>query len=403
MFRIEMLPAAHGDCLWIEYGSGDTVHRILIDGGPAHTYPALRERILHLPAEQRHFDLLVITHIDGDHIEGAIRLLQDAEDLRCEFDRIWFNGRDQLNKVPDPAGEPLGALQGEYLGLLIADYEARTDKTVLNIDFDDQLAAIDRDKQTLPIVADFPGDCRITLLSPDYDRLLELKDRWAEELRKANVESGDEQTLRYKMESNRQLRPLGDVLGVEDETMEDNFEFPDPDDLDLLEDLYDTLGGGSDEAGSESDFGSDTSKANGSSIAFLLEYPKDSPKVKFLFSGDAWSSVLETSIKQLVPRANKRLSLTGFKIPHHGSVGNLTESLLDKLSCKHYLISTSGAKFRHPHERVIELLLQSHHNRAKPRLHFNYLTKTTEFWSDETDQKTKDYKAFHPKGISLEL
>ena len=50
MFRLEMLPAAHGDCLWIEYGSGTTVHRILIDGGPAHTYPALRERILHLPA-----------------------------------------------------------------------------------------------------------------------------------------------------------------------------------------------------------------------------------------------------------------------------------------------------------------------------------------------------------------
>ena len=51
-----MLPAAHGDCLWIEYGSGTTVHRILIDGGPAHAYPALRERILHLPADERRFD-----------------------------------------------------------------------------------------------------------------------------------------------------------------------------------------------------------------------------------------------------------------------------------------------------------------------------------------------------------
>ena len=63
MLRIEMLPAAHGDCLWLEYGSGTTVHRILIDGGPAHTYPALRERILHLPANARRFDLLVITHV----------------------------------------------------------------------------------------------------------------------------------------------------------------------------------------------------------------------------------------------------------------------------------------------------------------------------------------------------
>ena len=104
MFRIEMLPAAHGDCLWIEYGSGSTVHRILIDGGPAHAYPALRERILHLPAYERRFELLVITHIDADHIEGVIRLLLDAEALACSFERIWFNGRDQLNAVPDPAG-----------------------------------------------------------------------------------------------------------------------------------------------------------------------------------------------------------------------------------------------------------------------------------------------------------
>ena len=60
MFRIEMLPAAHGDCLWIEYGTGREVHRILIDGGPAHTYPTLRERILHLPG--------VAETVNMDHI-----------------------------------------------------------------------------------------------------------------------------------------------------------------------------------------------------------------------------------------------------------------------------------------------------------------------------------------------
>lgn len=126
MFTIEMLPAAHGDCLWIEYGSGQEVRRVLIDGGPAHTYPALRKRILHLPVNQRHFELLIITHIDADHIEGVVRLLQDAQALNCQFERIWFNGREQLNKVFDPAGAPLGALQGEMLGMLIADYETQT-------------------------------------------------------------------------------------------------------------------------------------------------------------------------------------------------------------------------------------------------------------------------------------
>src|SRR5690606_36302877 len=134
MLRLEMLPAAHGDCLWLEYGDGHEVRRILIDGGPAHTYPALRERILHLPRSARRFELLIVTHIDADHIEGVIRLLQDAPALGLVFERIWFNGWEQLTRVPDPAGVPLGAVQGEYLSLLIADCEARAGRQLWNAD-----------------------------------------------------------------------------------------------------------------------------------------------------------------------------------------------------------------------------------------------------------------------------
>ena len=31
MFRIEMLPAAHGDALWVEYGSPDAPTRIAVE------------------------------------------------------------------------------------------------------------------------------------------------------------------------------------------------------------------------------------------------------------------------------------------------------------------------------------------------------------------------------------
>jgi len=406
MFRIEMLPAAHGDCLWIEYGTGNRVHRILIDGGPAHTYTALRERILHLPAEDRHFDLLVITHIDGDHIEGVIRLLQDAPLLQCHFDRIWFNGRDQLDQVPDPAGAPLGAVQGEMLGMLIADYEASSGRQVWNLGLPNRLAAIDRSADGLPSV-DLPGEqgeCRLTLLSPDYDRLLDLKDGWADELRKARIPSGDMHRLRAKLEESRNLRPLGDVLGAEDEAAEGAYELPDENDADLLGDIDDVLGSGDGgEPGATAEFGSDTSKANGSSIALLLEYPKDNPQVRFLLAGDAWASVLQKSLDTLLPDSGDKLKLHGFKLPHHGSVANLTPELLQRLRCKHYLISTSGAVFRHPHARAIDLLLQEHNNRGKPRLHFNYLTRTTQPWSELTDQENRGYKAFHPAGISLLL
>jgi len=402
MFRIEMLPAAHGDCLWIEYGRGPQARRILIDGGPAHTYPALRERILHLPTDQRRFELLVVTHIDGDHIEGIVRLLQDAPALQCRFERIWFNGPAQLNRIRDPAGAPLGAIQGEYLSLLIGDYEAQQGRSLWNTDFEAGVAVVDRKADRLPTV-DLDGDCRLTLLSPDHERLLELKDCWGDELRKARIQSGDERVLRAKLDANRQLKPLGDELGAADEDVDDRFELPDPEDRDLGGGPDDTLGGSGEEPGGDAPFGSDASKANGSSIAVLLEYPKEDPQVRLLLAGDAWPAVLETSIERLLPRPGATVALTGFKLPHHGSVGNLTESLLAKLRCRHYLVSTSGAVFRHPHARAVGLLLSAHRSGGKPRLQFNYLTRTTQPWSDLVERDTRAYEARYPKGISLEL
>lgn len=402
MFRIEMLPAAHGDCLWIEYGRGDVVRRILIDGGPAHTYPALRERVLHLPAGDRRFDLLVVTHIDADHIEGIVRLLQDAESLGCTFDRIWFNGRDQLNAVASDDEDALGAVQGEYLSLLIHDYELRTGSVVWNVGLPTRYVAVDRKADTLPVIA-LPDDCQLTLLSPDHAQLIRLKDRWDEELKRAGVEPGDEAALRERLARNRQLKPLGDVLGDDDEATGKHFELPDPRGLDLATGFDDELGDGDGEAGSDADFGGDTSLANGSSIAVLLEYPAADPEVRALLVGDAWAEVLVSSLDTLLGDTGQRQRLDIFKIPHHGSVANITQTLLSRLSCKHYLISTSGARFRHPHARTVELLLANHKNASNPRLHFNYFTCTTETWADDDDQARRKYAAFHPRGLSLEL
>jgi hypothetical protein len=391
MFRLEMLPAAHGDCLWIEYGDPARPRRLLIDGGPGRTYAALRARVLQVPATERHFELLVITHIDADHIEGVIRLLQDAEALGCTFDRIWFNGRDQLDQVPDPAGQPLGALQGELLGLLIADYERRTGTTVWNVGWPDRLAAIDRADGRLPSVDFGPDGCRLTLLSPDHGRLLALKDTWDKVLKEAGIVSGDETALRLRLAASPHLRPLGDGLGADGaapETLEESPIVTPPTELD------DALGGAG-EAGSA--FGSDASTANGSSIALLLAYPSMQPTVHLLLSGDAWASVLETSIACLPPSAHsERLTLTGFKLPHHGSVRNLTAALLQRVDSARYLVSTSGAVFGHPNARAIDLVLAEHRRAAPPELVFNYRSATTIAWAAPERQQAGHFVATYP-------
>ena len=127
MITIEMLPAAHGDALWIEYGSRRTgLRRILIDGGPARSYEAgLRRRLARLDENMRNFELVVITHIDADHIDGSLILLQEKKPARLKLQtkELWFNGWNQLPKLETDTFAPL---QGEFLdGLLVRDRELR--------------------------------------------------------------------------------------------------------------------------------------------------------------------------------------------------------------------------------------------------------------------------------------
>jgi len=182
-----------------------------------------------------------------------------------------------LNKVPDPAGQPLGAVDGEILGVVISDCEIRTGKSVWNNDLPGAVAAIDRHAGELPVV-DLLGDCRLSLLSPDLDRLLELKDHWRAELKRAGVASGDRESLRRLLESSETLRPLGDVLGDSDSPPADRYELPDSEGRDLRTPLDDALGGAEDgEAGANAPFGADDSTTNGSSIAFPSTTRKTSP------------------------------------------------------------------------------------------------------------------------------
>ena len=95
---IQMLPAASGDCIYLEFPDPD--FRILIDGGYAKTYHKyLKKFLLNLAAEGKRLNLIVVTHIDNDHINGIKSLLQENGNAKnpqiIGIDEIWFNGLDQ--------------------------------------------------------------------------------------------------------------------------------------------------------------------------------------------------------------------------------------------------------------------------------------------------------------------
>ena len=136
MFSIEMLPASYGDALWIEYGDEDDPKRILIDGGKVTTANIIAEKIRAVasahPTNTCRFELVVLSHIDGDHIEGLLKLLNSlgTERVPAEIGEIWFNGAPQLPDA-EQADEPaapgdahnlhFGGVQGEMLGAVVLD------------------------------------------------------------------------------------------------------------------------------------------------------------------------------------------------------------------------------------------------------------------------------------------
>jgi hypothetical protein len=82
-FDVEMLPAGHGDALWIEYGDGKDCCRWLVDCGTQQTAAHLMKRVEQVPERERELQLFVMSHIDSDHIGGALPFLRPSR--ACAF------------------------------------------------------------------------------------------------------------------------------------------------------------------------------------------------------------------------------------------------------------------------------------------------------------------------------
>lgn len=89
---IRVIGAQRGDCFWLRWQ--DTArHNLLIDAGPAIAKTEFLRVLQAIHSHQETVDLLVLTHIDDDHIQGFLRSLSQIADrgLQNLFQKIWFN------------------------------------------------------------------------------------------------------------------------------------------------------------------------------------------------------------------------------------------------------------------------------------------------------------------------
>lgn len=351
MITLTALPAGYGDSLLIDYGPPEDPHLIIIDGGLVHSgtqlLEALKQRAKNRPDGRLTVELLIVTHIDADHIGGILHLLRRRRDIT--FKNIWFNG---LEHLPDE-GDLLGTEQADELSELINDL-VKTGSCTLNGGFPHGCVMVP-DAGPLPEQA-FADGLKMTVLSPYREQLVKLRSEWpAEEF--AKTEETDEPALADE----------GDLLG----------EDPMPTTTAELEDAA-------------ASGGKDTSVPNASSIGTLLSY-RD---VRILLGADCVPSVLIRSLERL----GAPVRVNAFKLPHHGSDGNVTIDLLDLVATEKYIISTNGDRWHHPDiGAVARVILRSP---SAPTLYFNYEAKALQ-WRDRVPEVAYHVPAVGQDGAVL--
>lgn len=320
-FRIEAFPAREGDCLLISYGkSPDALSRVLVDAGHAATGRALATELLGRGIDR--LELLVVTHVDADHIEGMLDFLE-AVSGRIAVGDVWFNGWRHLQE----GLEGMGPAQGERLTAMIAALPWNRAAAGRAVRVGD-----DGEPVELPTL---PGGMVMTVLSPDRRKLERMIPEWEKACARAGLVPGG---LRADGEPRRGLESLGT-------------------DLEALAAMRTK---------------DDGAAANGTSIALLAEYGGRC----VLLGADAHPDVLTRSLRQLGSGGPLRVDL--FKVPHHGSQANVTRDLLSAVDCRDFLVSTDGTKFDHPDEIAIARIVTSRIDGV--RLLFNYRQPRTAVW-----------------------
>ena len=379
IIQIEMFPAKKGDAFLLRF---DNKKNILIDMGYQDTYTNyIRDRLIQIKNEGQCIDLLVITHIDQDHIEGAIEFFKENGNCNnskiVEVKEIWHNSyrhlqfdKEKTDKISNfethrleeiilansnrrenttNESKQIKAEHGSTLaGYLYGfDYEERW-----NTEFNHK--AVNLDNRT-EIEFD---DIKIYMLSPNTDNLKRLSNKWLKELRKFDFDFNisDEEIFddAYEMYC-KKIKPLMDVNDEEKVSCRKV----------SFKTVIDNLIESTDNS---------TSESNESSIAFIIEYKN----VKLLFLGDADESTILNGINKYKNLGNE-LDFDVVKLSHHGSIRN-NYNLMDIIKAKRYLISTNGKSYGHPDENVIAKIIM--HNKEHKELYFKYLIKMLEEIND---------------------
>ena len=110
IFSLDVRRARKGDCLLLHYGSEGDSGLVMIDGGPRGVYgPHLKPRLQQIrnarggeDHQPLFVDLMMVSHVDDDHIQGILDLTKEMLDAQrahkpqlLQVASIWHNSFDK--------------------------------------------------------------------------------------------------------------------------------------------------------------------------------------------------------------------------------------------------------------------------------------------------------------------
>lgn len=385
IFTLEALDAQFGDALLLHYGDKNSPKLIVIDGGPPGVYPtSLKPRLDQLRDGKPLFiDLLMVSHVDGDHIAGIIALIEDQINAEGQkpyqitrfwhnsFDDILGNGLEMLSAAMGSAvkavstNTPLPPIftgkgeQGRDTAAIVATVgegqRLRDLIKPLGLKVNAPIKGLVMAPKAGKKVVKMGDGLTFTIVGPDEERLEALRLKW------------DETIEKVKKAKNKK----------EAETLAADFANPASN--------------------------SDPSPTNLSSIVVLAEADMGGgTKRRMLLTGDARGDFMLEGLKRAGLLTGGKLHVDLLKLQHHGSDRNVTKSFFRDITADHYVASGDGVTHGNPDIKTLQMLSAAR-GQDKFTLHLTYKQPHLQEFFDQEKANGKKYKVVFRKNKALSL
>lgn len=319
--RLICYKARCGDAFHLQYvGESGKRRNIFLDMGRSMTYTqVLKDVILNLVRDSEQIDALFLSHIHDDHIGGARQLIKDIQtgDMPNTIIGQWVYNAPRKYVIEQTSKYKYK--DGVLCGIVSADKVYEHIATNNPYDVKDVIAG-----QVFEI-----DGMKVTILSPDAERLGRLREKYSNKRPLCKLETND--------------------ASVEAGCVSEDYSVP----------LHKF---------NPKRFQEDTNIENASSLAAMFEYAGS----RLLWLSDSVPSVIINSLSDLGYSEIDKNMCDAVLLSHHGSSGNNCYDLLKMISASRYVISADGIN-RHclPNKETVARILAST-SELPVSLFFNY-------------------------------